>query len=127
VITHVWGITLTVSDLQKAVRFYGDVLGLTRKYQFSDYAGFDCGGVEIGVKTWGELDQARQGEPCIDLAVDDVDEMYKDLLEKGVAFLKEPEEAQWGAKIALLKDPDGNVLQLTQTDWKKYFAVSAPR
>jgi predicted enzyme related to lactoylglutathione lyase len=127
VITHVWAITLTVSDLERAVRFYGETLGLTKKYQFGDYAGFDCGGVEIGLKTWGDLESPREGEPCIDFAVNSVDETFEALSSRGVVFIKEPEDAQWGARIALFKDPDGNVLQLTRPDWKKYLATAAPR
>jgi len=32
-----------------------------KKYEFKDYAGFDCGGIEIGLKTWGELENPRKG------------------------------------------------------------------
>jgi len=50
-IRRMWDTTLTVSDLSRAIRFYGEILGLSLKYEFKDYAGFDAGGVELGVKT----------------------------------------------------------------------------
>jgi lactoylglutathione lyase len=125
-ITSIWDITLTVSDLGRAVRFYEATLGLQKKYQFGDYAGFDCGGVEIGMKTWGELAPPRDGEPCINFLVRDINEAYKDLKEKGVVFEKEPREVQWGGIIAAFTDPDGNSLQITQMDWGKYFKTCAP-
>jgi len=53
VIKRIWDVTFTVSDLRRAIWFYEEVLGLQKKYEFKDYAGFDCGGVEIGLKTWG--------------------------------------------------------------------------
>ncbi len=59
-IRRIWDVTLTVSDLKKSVQFYGEILGLQKKYQFSDYAGLDCGGVEIGLKTWGEKEPPRK-------------------------------------------------------------------
>jgi predicted enzyme related to lactoylglutathione lyase len=124
-ITHIWSVTLTVSDLERAIDFYENKLGLTKKYQFNDYAGFQCGGSEIGVKTWGELHPPREGEPCIDLAVVDVDETYRSMLSKGVEFSKPPENAPWGSRIATFKDPDGNTLQLTQIDWERYRKISA--
>jgi len=126
-ITHIWAVTLTVSDLEKTVQFYENTLGLRKKYQFADYAGFDCGGIEIGLKTWGGMERPRKGEPAIDLAVDDIDDLYNKLVKKGVKFIKPPEDAQWGARIALFNDPDGNTLQLTQVDWKRYFDLAAPK
>jgi catechol 2,3-dioxygenase-like lactoylglutathione lyase family enzyme len=124
-IRRFWSITLTVSDIDEAVHFYETVLGLPMKYRFGDYAGFDCGGVEIGMRTWGERENPREGEPCLDLMVDDVDEMYADLRERGVNFVQPPKDAQWGARYAVFTDPDGNKLQLTQVDWSKYYAVCA--
>jgi len=59
-IKRIWDITLTVSDLKNAIDFYENILGLTKKYEFADYAGFDCGGIEIGLKTWGQLENPRE-------------------------------------------------------------------
>lgn len=124
-ISRVWSVTLTVSDLDRAVGFYENTLGLTLKYRFGDYAGFDCGGVEIGLKTWGEMEAPREGEPCIDLAVDNVNECFEALTEKGVEFTRGPEDVPWGARIAVLKDPDGNTLQLTEIDWAAYLKAAS--
>jgi catechol 2,3-dioxygenase-like lactoylglutathione lyase family enzyme len=124
-ITRIWAITLTVRDLEPAIDFYGNTLGLVKKYQFGDYVGFDCGGIEIGLKTWGELEQPRKGEPVIDLMVSNLDQAYRNLRAKGVSFDKEPGEALWGARYALFKDPDGHLLQLTEIDWPKYFDVGS--
>jgi predicted enzyme related to lactoylglutathione lyase len=126
-ISRVWAVTLTVSDLKPAMRFYEEVLGLRKKYEFKDYAGFDCGGVEIGLRTWGGLERSRKGEPCIDLLVDDVDEVCRLLKERGAEIRQEPQDAVWGARFALFCDPDGNGFQLTQINWPKYFAACAPR
>lgn len=124
-IKRIWDVTLTVRDLERAVQFYEETLGLLKKYQFSDYAGFDCGGVELGLKTWGRLEPPRRGEPLLNFLVDDADRAHKELAAKGVKFLKGPEETPWGGKIALFQDPDGNTLQLTQLDWKRYFSTCA--
>jgi predicted enzyme related to lactoylglutathione lyase len=126
-IGRIWAVTLSVSDLKEAIGFYEGVLGLTKKYEFEDYAGFDCGGVEIGVKTWGERAAPRAGEPCIDLLVDDIDEVHRRLASNGVKFSEEPRDALWGARIAGFADPDGNRLQLTEIGWPRYLATIAPR
>jgi len=127
VIKRIWDITLTVRDLKKAVDFYEHVLGLQKKYEFKDYAGFDCGGVEIGLKTWGGLEKPRKGEPCIDFLVEDIEDAYKRLQEKGVKVIEKPKETPWGSRILVFEDPDGNTLQLTEIDWGKYFKACAPK
>ena len=125
-ILRVWDVTFTVSDLERAADFYERVLGLSKKYQFSTYAGFDCGGVEIGLIP-GTPAGEQEGAPCVDFLVQDVDEAYRTLRERGVRFLKEPHDTPWGGRIVLFADPDGNVLQLVQIDWPRYFAACAPR
>lgn len=122
-IRRVWDVTLTVSDLKTSIDFYENILGLQKKYQFKDYAGFDCGAIELGVRTWGDREKPRQGEPCINFLVDDLEETYCALKDKGVHFTEAPKEALWGARIALFSDPDGNLLQISEVDWQKYFAV----
>lgn len=125
-ILRVWDVTFTVTDLERSVEFYENVLGLQKKYRFSTYAGFDCGGVEIGLLPGREA-EARNEAPCVDFLVQDIDEAYRVLCERGVKFLKEPHDTLWGGRIALFTDPDGHRLQLVQIDWHKYFVACAPR
>jgi predicted enzyme related to lactoylglutathione lyase len=124
-IRRIWDITLAVSDLGTAVVFYEKVLGLTKKYRFGDYAGFDCGGVELGLRTWGDREPPRKGEPCIDFLVDDVDAAVDELRGKSVSLINGPTDTFWGGRVAAFADPDGNVLQLVQIDWGKYYATCA--
>lgn len=126
-IRRIWDVTLTVSDIKRAVGFYEGILGLQKKYEYKDYVGFDCGGVEIGVRTWGGLENPRKGEPRVDFLVDNVDEVYARLKEKGVEFVRAPEDAVWGARFAVFTDPDGNTLQIVQIKWPQYFEANAPR
>ena len=124
-IKRVWDITFTVSDLGRAVRFYESILGLQKKYEFGNYAGFDCAGVEIGLKTWGGLEKPRKGEPLVNFLIENVDETFQTLKRKGVSLVKEPEDTPWSGRIALFEDPDGNLIQISQIDWKKYFTACA--
>ncbi|MGD0495956.1 MAG: VOC family protein [Candidatus Bathyarchaeia archaeon] len=124
-IKTVWSITFYVSDLKRAARFYEETLGLERKYEFPSYVGFECGGIEIGLiqKPKGEV--PCNTSPTVQLLVDDVDQFCTDLEMKGIKFAKELHDETWGGRQATFQDPDGNVLEATQIDWKKYFEVSA--
>jgi lactoylglutathione lyase len=126
-ILRIWDVTLTVADLQRSADFYENVLGLTKKYEFKDYVGFDCGGVELGLKTWGKRETPREGEPCLDLLVPNVDEEYQRMKAKGAHFTKEPHDTLWGSRTALFTDPDGHVFTIVAVDWNKYLKVSAPK
>ena len=66
-----------------------------------------------------------QGEPVIDLMVDDVDETHHLLKKKGVRVIRDPEDAVWGGRFAVIADPDGNTLQIVQINWGKYYKAAA--
>jgi catechol 2,3-dioxygenase-like lactoylglutathione lyase family enzyme len=125
-IKTVWSITFHVSNLEKAAKFYEETLGLEKKYEYSSYVGFECGGVEIGLApkiTEGQ--KVSPLSPSVEFLVDDVEKVYRELKNKGVKIIKELHEDPWGGKQATFTDPDGNILEITQINWKKYFTVSA--
>lgn len=124
-IKTVWSITFHVSDLEKAAKFYEETLGLEKKYEFSSYVGFECGGVEIGLIPRPKGDARQSSSASVQFLVSNVSEFCDKLKERGVNFTKELHEETWGGKQASFEDPDGNVLEVTQIDWKKYFEVCA--
>ncbi len=123
-IRNVWSITLPVSDLKKAVAFYEKTLGLNKKYEYPSYAGFQCGGVEIGLRPSRKEKGYGENACSVEFFVDDVDASYRALKKKGVNFVEEPHDEPWGGREASFLDPDGNWLEIVQIDWKKYFEVS---
>ncbi len=93
-------ITIGVSDLKKSVSFFQDVLGLEKMGEWASYAIFDIAGVSFG------LEPKAKTEIC--LLVDDVDEAYRNLKDKGVKFVTKPRDQPWGVRDAKFVDPDGN-------------------
>ncbi len=125
-IKTVWCITFYVSDLEKAAEFYEEILGLEKKYGYSSYVGFECGGVETGlIPKLAGRQKVNPLSPSVEFLVDDVEKVYKELKNKGVKIIKELHEESWGGKQAAFTDPDGNILGIAQINWKKYFMVSA--
>ncbi len=124
-IRTVWSVTFLVSDMNRSKRFYEKTLGMEKKYEYSTYVGFECGGVEIGLSSRGKaVTEPNPMSPRVELLVDDVGEFYRELRKKGVKFKKKLHNEQWGGKEATLLDPDGNALSIVQIDWEKYYQVS---
>jgi catechol 2,3-dioxygenase-like lactoylglutathione lyase family enzyme len=126
VIKTVWSITFYVSDLKRAAKFYEKTLGLEKKYAYSSYVGFECGGVEIGLIPKPKEEQKSSSlSPSVELLVDDVDNVYEKLKGKGVKVIKELHDELWGGREATFADSDGNILEIVQINWEKYFSISA--
>jgi uncharacterized glyoxalase superfamily protein PhnB len=50
---------------------------------------------------------------------------YRELKNKGVSFVEELHDEIWGGRQATFRDPDGNMLEIVQMNWQRYFSVSA--
>jgi catechol 2,3-dioxygenase-like lactoylglutathione lyase family enzyme len=125
-IKTVWSITFHVSDMKRAVKFYEETLGLEKKYEFPSYAGFECGGLEIGLNpASGERQKTSLTAPSVEFLVDDVDKFCDRLNCAGARFIERLHDEPWGGRQATFADPDGNILEIVQIDWKRYFSVSA--
>jgi predicted enzyme related to lactoylglutathione lyase len=105
-IATVW---LPVSDMERAVSFYRDSLGLDVVEHDGDWTEVTAGDQRIGLNE-GES-PAGDGGAVIAFGVDDIDSTVEELKGNGVEFTDEVSEHPWG-KIAPFKDADGNDLQL---------------
>ena len=72
-----------------------------------------------------EEEQVSLVSPSVEFIVDDVDKVYEHLESKGVKFIKELHDEPWGGRQATFTDPDGNILEIVQINWEKYFEASA--
>jgi catechol 2,3-dioxygenase-like lactoylglutathione lyase family enzyme len=119
-IKYVWSVTFCVSDLKRSTEFYEKTLGLEKKYAYPSYVGFQCGNLEIGLIPKSKTEErAGLSSPSVEFLVDDVDKACKELKDKGVKFIKELHDEPWGGRQASFTDPDSNVLEIVQINWKK--------
>jgi catechol 2,3-dioxygenase-like lactoylglutathione lyase family enzyme len=105
-----------VDDMDKAVAFYRDHLGLPVKYQSDDWVELDGGNVTIALRRYGSGPVGRpelavgEGATLV-FEVDDIEAARADLEAKGVKFISEIFE--YGAvRLAAFEDLNGNVLQI---------------
>ena len=109
-------IAVPVRDLDRAVSFYRDILGMTFLFQAPpQLAFFDCGGVRLMLDV--PEDAAFQGHSSVlYYKVPDIQQTHQELMGKGVAFVQEPhliakmpDHDLW---MAFFQDPEGNLLGL---------------
>jgi predicted enzyme related to lactoylglutathione lyase len=112
-----------VSDQDKALDFYTNVLGLEKRFEnpLPDGPRFLAVGVEgddFQLVLWPGT--PGQGEPAlgrppasITIATDDIRKTVDELKANGVEFVTDVLEFPWGS-VAQFLDPDGNRLQIRE-------------
>jgi methylmalonyl-CoA/ethylmalonyl-CoA epimerase len=115
-LSRIGQISMTAHDLDRAVVFYRDTLGVPFLFKPSPkLAFFDCHGVRLMV---GVPEDARSDHPgsVVYFAVDDIRQSYDLLVSRGVAFEGEPhliarlpDREVW---MAFFTDTEGNTLAL---------------
>ena len=101
-------------DMDKAVAFYRDVLGLTLSRRDGDnWAEFDAGPVRFAVHGVVEGHPVQPGGGTAVFEVADVDEARRVLEGRGVQFGHSAEVADY-ARYATFQDPDGNTIQVIE-------------
>src|SRR5690242_9731116 len=117
-----------VNDQAKALRFYTEVLGFSKKADFSQgpfrwltvTSPDDPDGTELQLALNDDpaakaFQQARfkQGQPAVMFFTENVQGDYERIKAKGGEFSKPPTEVT-GSTIAILNDGCGNLIQITQ-------------
>ena len=129
---------VTVSDLDRAVEFYRDVLEMDVLSRFSvggeafatgvgvegasaDFAHLDAGGARVELVEYTpkggarpDADLNQPGATHIGLAVDDLDSVYE-ALPDDIETLSEPQTTESGTRICFLRDPEGTLVELLET------------
>jgi lactoylglutathione lyase len=108
-----YSIAIFVHDIGRAIEFYRDTLGLAVTKQGSFGAEFLEGDTHIGVHPaiHPEAKSLVGRHTGITLFVPDLLHYCGELHERGVRFTIEPTQQIWGI-MAMIADPDGNVLAL---------------
>jgi methylmalonyl-CoA/ethylmalonyl-CoA epimerase len=130
-------ITLTVQDIGRATKFYGETLGLPFLFRAPPaLAFFDCGGLRLmlseperkdGGSGPGGAGRAAQGAAppapgapasVLYFRVDDIDAAHREISSRGAVFADQPhliarmpDHELW---MTFFHDPDGNTLALME-------------
>jgi len=109
-------IFVNVKDLDRAIAFYRDTLGMTYLFQAPpNMAFFDCGGIRLML---GVADRPEVNHPAsiIYYKVNDIERVYETFNARGVEFLVKPHLVApmptYDLWLADFKDSEGNILAL---------------
>jgi lactoylglutathione lyase len=118
--------SLNVTDLDRSIKFYSEQLDLklTSRHEVKQNNAEiaflkDATGAAIELTHWKDKKSLVEGDNFDHIAfgVEDVAAAIERLRKKGVEIAMEPFSLQGSSsKIAFIKDPDGNWLELIQTE-----------
>ncbi len=104
-----------VSDMDRSVAFYRDVIGLRLKFESPGWTEFATDGATLALHTSheraeddtdGDSDSMPAGRCLPGLQVPDLDEFHQKMLAHGVPCIQSPTEV-FGSRVAQYGDPDG--------------------
>ena len=107
-------VTVTVSEMERAVEFY-EQLGLRQIVaDHPDYARFECpdGDSTLSLHGVGPGADVPASGTTIHFECDALDETVAALKAKGLSFDMDPTDQPYLWREAILRDPDGNVIFL---------------
>jgi lactoylglutathione lyase len=117
-------VNLYTRDIEAGLRFYRDLLGFVETFRtptegVPSHVELSLNGFVLGL---GSVEAARDvhgveaspGSPAMALVVwtEDVDAAYERLVAAGVPALQSPHNAGNNNRNALLRDPDGNLVEI---------------
>lgn len=115
-LSQIGQIFVNVKDLDRAIVFYRDMLGMTFLFEAPpSMAFFDCGGIRIML---GRADRPEIDHPAsiIYYKVDDIQRVYEVFNARGIEFIVKPhlvaQMPTYDLWLADFKDSEGNILAL---------------
>lgn len=129
--------TIWVKDQDEALRFYTEKLGFAVR---TDYSAGDYRWLTVGLDSQPDLEYHLEAlKPSHAYSQEEVDALtklveagklgpgpwqtedvrgtYETLVARGVEFVQPPTDREYGSIEAILKDPSGNLLVLTQNNY----------
>jgi len=109
-------IAVNVSDMERAIEWYGDVLGLELVYKLDQHGWCEMATatkhVTIGL---GQTEELKAGGTTPTFGVKDIDVSRKHLESHDVRFDGDTYEIEGMVKLCTFYDPDGNAFMLAQS------------
>jgi len=110
-------VILLVSDMDKSIKFYRDILELPIKNTSSEWIEFFSSGTVLALHPSKSKSKTKNSRVLVGFMVSNLETVAKKLKDKKVEFFKEPKEESFG-KHAILADPDGHLISIAEISSK---------
>lgn len=108
-------VIIFTSRMAQLAQFYRDGLGIGPYQESPGHLGCQVGEVYFGFdQVESEITTGERSGASLWFEVDDLEETFERLVGMGAAVRYPPTHKPWGAHLASLMDPDGNLLGLSQ-------------
>lgn len=94
-----------VEDMDRAVKFYRDIVGLPLKFQSPGWSEFETGQTTLSLHPASEKNRAGKCE--VGFSVENLQSFYEQLRAKGVGFSMPPTKQDFGGTLAQFVDSEG--------------------
>lgn len=94
-----------VADMNRAVKFYRDLIGLPLKFESPGWSEFATGDTTLALHPSSQKNPAGKVE--LGFNVVDLQKFYEDMRAKGVKFPMPPTKQDFGATLAQFEDSEG--------------------
>jgi predicted enzyme related to lactoylglutathione lyase len=111
---------ITTSDLDRLQAFYERLFGAVEASRFPDdgptfFVGLKLGDSELGLVNGAATDLSAPQRILLSVKVNDVDGLLDRVEAAGGRVLGPSTDMPWGERVAHIHDPDGNMVNLTQS------------
>ncbi|MFJ2766507.1 VOC family protein [Streptomyces sp. NPDC087300] len=111
---------IVTPDVDHLVSFYRELLGAEVAERTPEegevfFVLLTLDGSELGIVANAAAATGTPGRILLSVRVEAVDDLLKRVEPLGGTVLGEPNDMPWGQRVAHIKDPDGNAVNLTQT------------
>lgn len=109
---------IVVADIEKAVKFYTEIMGLELKEYNKEFGWAELSGSEgalLGLAQENiEYGMKAGTNAVVTISVDDIHKAIEEMKQQGVRLIGDPIEIPGDVRMQTLIDIDGNMLQLVQ-------------
>src|SRR5262249_52394657 len=110
---------IVVTDLDKAIRFFTEVVGLKLLHRADEWGWAELvgqeGGSELGIAVAGKETTVKPGQNAImTFTVADLLKSKSEMAKKGMKMVGDVQEVPGHVKLQFFKDQDGNLFQLVE-------------